>query len=299
MIYLLYGSDTYRSRKKLQEIIAEYQRKMGGVYDFHKLDAAEDNLSSLKSLTDMQSLFSKKKLVVVENVFTDLEDTDLLVKSIEKIRDSRDVVAVLWDKAVDKKKLLFIEKIATKVQEFKSLTGASLQKFIEDESGKRGLKLYPAHLLKINGLGSDLWAVTRELDKLMVAGNEAMLEKENAFDEKKIFDLADTFFSQRKIALQVLLQLLHQGEDEFGIFTYLANHARKLLIIKSYLENRQPVPSSLGIHPYIVQKSSSILREIPMKKLEKILVRFFEEDGKIKIGLSSPQESLLNILYAI
>jgi len=64
MIYSLYGPDTYRSRQKLKEIIAEFQKKSGNALSLEKFDAEEDDFSKIVSAAENQSLFQEKKLVV-------------------------------------------------------------------------------------------------------------------------------------------------------------------------------------------------------------------------------------------
>src|SRR3989344_824222 len=70
MIYFLYGADSYRSREKLREIIGGYREKHGNFLNFSRFDAEDQNLTDLKIAGKMQSLFSPKQMVVIENVFS-------------------------------------------------------------------------------------------------------------------------------------------------------------------------------------------------------------------------------------
>lgn len=117
--------------------------------------------------------------------------------------------------------------------------------------------------------------------------------------EATVFHLGDSFFSSPRAGIKTLLELLHQGHDDFSLFAYLSNHARTLLTVKSYAEKNLPVPSSHGIHPFVVKKTSALVRPMAQEYLRKHVRRFFEEDIKIKTGLSKPKESLLNILTGI
>lgn len=296
MIYLLYGEDTYRSRRKLREIAQEYRKKTAGVLDFHKIDAEENDLSALKYAYESSSLFSKKKLIIVENVFSDSCDADLLMKSVIGLKDSKDVIIILWgNEPPPAAKIKSIGRCASKTQEFKNLSGSRLTSWTLEEAKNRGLKLFPARLAYLARFGNDLWALSNELDKL-AADSELGLGGNKTFPEKKIFDLGDVFFTSKRAALHNLLQLIYQGEDEFGIFAYLANHSRVLLTVKTYAQERQPLPPTSGIHPFVAKKAAVTARDSSIKKLERWHEKFFEEDLKIKTGQTTPREALLNIL---
>jgi len=195
-----------------------------------------------------------------------------------------------------KKQLKKIEKLTNKIQEFKSLSREQARRWVNDEAKKRGIRLYPALLTEFDMLGSNLWSLSNELDKLALSSLPAASRKLPA--NVSIFSIGDTFFSSRQHAIRSALQLLHQGHDDHSMFSYLANHARTLLTVKSFSEKRQPVPHSFGIHPYVVKKASSLVRPLSVGSLRACLHCFFEEDHKIKTGLAKPKDSLFTILFS-
>ena len=299
MIYILYGPDTYRSRRKLNEIISEYREKIGSAFDLHRLDADEDDLSGLKTLLGTQSLFSPKKLVIVENALASADKLETLKNVFASFKNSPDTVMVLWDRGLDentKKRLEEIKSLASKIQEFKNLTGEALRRWTEEQASSRGIRLYPVHWAHFAALGSDLWSISNELDKIALLEDGEMASP--LFTERTVFQLSDTFFTHPKDALRHLLALIHHGHDEFQLFSYLANHNRKLLLIKHHLDQGRAIPKNLGIHPYVLQKTSPILRQVPSGRLEEFLRRFFTEDFKIKTGLARPAESLFHLLIS-
>lgn len=111
-----------------------------------------------------------------------------------------------------------------------------------------------------------------------------------------IFRLGDTFFSSPQEGLRELLRLFNFGHDDFNLFSYLASHARTLLIVRHYFEDKKPVPSRHGIHPFVVKKVSAIVRALPLVFWHRALCRFFEDDHKIKTGLIKPKDSLISML---
>lgn len=111
-----------------------------------------------------------------------------------------------------------------------------------------------------------------------------------------VFEIGDVFFTSKQIALKKLLFLLSQGFDEFNIFSYLANHARNLLIVKSYLDARRPVSPDHKIHPFVIKKATALARGISQERLKLYMRRFFEADIMIKTGIMKPGDAIINIL---
>lgn len=238
MIYFLYGSDTQKSRRKLNEIIEEYRKKHGDL-NAHHFDAEETELERVKEALEAGSLFSPKKLVVIKYFFESKWDRDKFYKILEGAKDSADNIVLLWDREVAEKEIKAVASYCKKVQEFK--------------------------LSKIKAQRSNV----------------------------DIFRLGDTFFVSPREGLRCLLGLLYQGYDEFNLFAYLANHARTLLIVRHYSENKKPVPLQHGLHPYVVKKALALTGTISYDRLSRMISRFFSEDQKIKTGVTKPRDSLI------
>lgn len=246
MLFILYGPDRYRSRKKLNEIIAEYRAKTGSDLNMHRIDMEEQDPATLKAMLEVQSLFAPKKLVIVEYPWSaqNAAGADVLAERMKEIASSKELIVLLWDvelNPVQKKQIAKFGKHANKSQEFK-------------------------------------------------------MPSPVPSDKLTIFQLGDAFFQNRTAAMRILWELVDRGEDEFGIFSYLAGHARTLATVKYYADKRQPIPASQKIHPFVAKKAAGIVRGLSLGDLTGTMRRFFEEDVKIKTGLSKPAESLMNIL---
>src|SRR3989338_5524638 len=135
MIYILYGPGTYRSRQKLKEIIAEFQKKSGNALSLEKFDAEEDDFSKIVSAAENQSLFQEKKLVVIERFFTSKKTAyETLKKKLKQWQESKTNVFIFWDEDVAaKKEFKEFLKFAEKSQEFKELAPAQIRSFIDKE----------------------------------------------------------------------------------------------------------------------------------------------------------------------
>ena len=297
MLYLLYGADTYRSRRKLREIIEEYRAKAGSSLNLHRVDAEDHDAAELKALAGNSSLFSAKKLIVVERGLSNAGYAETLSSVIKEKKNKGDAVFVLWEEEIAEeaqKRFAEIKSLCDKAQEFRRLDGLALNRWIRREAAGRNLNLVSSDAMYLSSFGSDLWALSGELDKMALGA--AIGVGTGAYDEHLIFRLGDAFFTSHKDALKAMMLLRERGEDPLKILSYLTGHARILLAVKSAVGERRPVPSELGVHPYVVKKASLQAETLSFERLSSALCGFFEEDWKIKTGLSRPSESLARML---
>lgn len=295
MIYFLYGSDTYRSRQKLRDIIAEYRVRYGSDLNLHRFDAEDDDPAALKQIGESSGLFAAKKLIVVEYGLSSDRSFDALAALAAHSARDPDTLVVLWDRELDaagKQRLIEIQKNFTKIQKFVPLTGAQRERWIREEAGRRKADLSPSEVRALAASGGDSWGIAQAIEKSALGTRIAAAGPAGT----NVFALGDAFFTSRRDGLRRLLEFLHDGQDEFGLFSYLANHSRTLALVKHYSDQKKPVPPSHGIHPFVAKKSAALVRGIETGRLIGFLHDFFEEDWRIKTGLSNPQQSLLNIL---
>lgn len=298
MNYFLYGADTYRSRQKLHEITDAYRAKFGARVDFARINADEDGLAPLKEAAGTASLFSAKKMIVVERAYATGEKTDELAAILRKIKGSQDTIAVFWEGELneDEKELAFIKNLMDKSQEFVLLAGESLRRWIEEEAKRRGVRLVASDRAQLALHGNNLWAVANELEKIAVSGQRGRLAPPLASRHATVFDLGDSFFTNRAAAVQTLMSLLEQGEDEMKIFSYLAGYARTLLTLKDYASRGRVVPSSSGIHPFVVKKTARLVAALDGRVLASSLKNFCEADVAVKTGIAKPADAMLRML---
>ena len=295
MIYALYGSDTYRSRKKMNQIIEAYREKAGAGFNLHRFYAGDQDMGELRAVMDLQSLFTPKKLVVVEGAFT--EHMAEVMPYAKLWKDAKDQHLVLFHEVLDaqaKKQIKKWEPILTQSQEFNELTGAHKEQWVRRESAERGVSLSPAHMRRLADGAMDSWSVAQEIEKIAVGGGGEIIRITGV--TPTVFDLGDAFFTEKKRAIGILHRLLQDGEEEFGLFSYLVNRSRAIVAIKQCSEERRPVPSWLKLHPFVVKKTESLARSLTPAQCAAFMKRFFEEDFRIKVGLSSPRDSLMGML---
>lgn len=238
MIIFLYGPDSYRRRKKLNEIIGEYRRKhlSEEYFDFSALGApADEEFFRFQEFVSHNSLFEKNKLAVLENLFEaefSGKNETIISDFLKANLESRDLILILCENKKPVKKFGFLLKKPVLSQEFEVLKGAPFAYFIKKEAEKRNIQLAPAALNFLTTVfEGDTWALINELDKLSLLGSKKFKEEEltalvdyyKPLESSSFFyglnDFFNPFLGRRIIALE---KLLLYGEEPAKIFNILA-----------------------------------------------------------------------------
>ncbi len=299
MNYLLCGADTYRSRQKLHEITNAYRAKSGSDADIAWVDGDKDGLARLVEAAGTSSLFSRKKMIVARRLLASAVAREKLAAWLEKNKGVGGVIVLLWEEELDPTDagIADIRRAMDKIQEFSPLSVAALGRWIREEATRRGVRVSTAEVAVLSAHGGNLWAIANELEKIALGGaRSSKLGCEGFAQDKGVFRLGDVFFTDRKAALPILAGLLESGGEEMRIFSYLAGHARTLLVLKAYAAAGERIPKDSGIHPFVVQKTARLVAGLDLGMLQKTLEKFFEEDVRIKTGGTKPQEALVRIL---
>lgn len=120
MLYLIYGGDTIRSKKRLKELKEFWKKKYAGepIIAFD-----EDNASGeeLKNFAKGTSLFHQKHLIVLNRVLENDEIGEVIIKNFPMIKNSENVF-LFWEEKINAKtKNLFLKNQA-KIEIFDSKT---------------------------------------------------------------------------------------------------------------------------------------------------------------------------------
>src|SRR5689334_19588359 len=94
MIIFLYGVDSYRSRKKLEEIVDHYKQAKKSGLNLRYLDASQADFADFYNSFRTSSMFDEKKLVIVKNVFASKKFQEELLPVIKELESLKDVVVL-------------------------------------------------------------------------------------------------------------------------------------------------------------------------------------------------------------
>lgn len=278
MIILLYGADSFRSRRFLQELKNKFIKDLDpNSHSFSVVDGQSATLSSISEQINTGSLFVKKRFVVIENIFKNKSEKIFseLTPYLEKLTKSDENILVFRDEAIEgakvlkapAKKLLAFFKLQPYTQEFKTLTPAQLLTFIKKEAAlyKKDISA-PAAALLIDLTGGDLWQTATEIKKLSFCNDEPLIKSElikamvpGSYDEN-IFGLTDAISAKnKKAAINLLAEQYAAGLSDEYLLTMLTRQFKILLQIRGALDakmNPADMASRLKIHPYVAQKGA-------------------------------------------
>ena len=142
MIYLLHGTDTIKSRKKLHALLDSMFAKKPDA-SIVRVEVGGFDENELKEFVGGQGLFVSKYIIVFDNLFTDKEVKEVLLKNLKEISKSENIFIFLEEK-LNKTELNKFEKYAEKIQIFGGLTSEKSDKFdifsLANALGKRDKK---------------------------------------------------------------------------------------------------------------------------------------------------------------
>ena len=113
MIYFIYGEDSYRAKRKLEEIILGYKKIHKSGLNLIYIDAAKENFKDFYSNLKINSMFSEKKLIILKNVFENAKFQEDFLENIKNLEDIKDIIVIYEDNAPDQRTKFF--KVTAKI----------------------------------------------------------------------------------------------------------------------------------------------------------------------------------------
>lgn len=234
MIIFLYGPDSYRRRKKLNEVVGEYQRKHSNLtLEYFDLEM-DDEFNRLQEFALSRSLFKDVKMAVIGGIF-EIEFKKEVKQFLKSQLKTDDLTLVISSdqKPVEDSKFLTEKPVLS--QEFENLSGERLKFFIRKEAQSRNIDLTPQAVnFLAENFKENTWGLITELEKISSVGKKSLdtaeLQKFGDFYESpNIFDFIGLFLRgnfNRKTALRNLELLFLSHEEPAKIFNILASMSR-------------------------------------------------------------------------
>lgn len=344
MIIFLYGEDSFRSRRKLNDLKDKFLREVDpSGNSLVILDGESATMEKINESISASSLLSKKRMVIIENLFLNKTQTifNQLNDYFKKKKKSDlpagssclpagrsakagDNIIIFLDSISSEEKLpkykdsLFKTLVKEKyAQEFKSLSNTESTNWTKKEVEARGGKISASAAAELTSLlGSDLWQINNEIDKLinfkagqkLHLGNDekgTVIEKEDVknlvrgqFDEN-IFALTDAISARNKsAAVKLLEEQIEAGLTDSYLLTMITRQFRIMLRIRQGLDSgltSRKLITLLKLHPFVVQKGINQVRNFTLVSLKSILSKLIEIDYLMKSGKGEirPMLSLL------
>jgi len=319
MLVFLFGKDSFRSYEKLKDIIQRYQEKYPETLSFRQVNLLGQDFLSLKNLLEASSLFEEKKLIIFRDAFVlKSEEQKKLVELLKegKIAKEENSIIVFYEKDdVDQRTSLFkFLKEKAKTQKFSSLNRLQAknwtEKMIDDYFPE--LKMSDSAIAFLaDNLGSDLWRIYQELNKLsdyqksvkkpVIAGED--IKELVAFPvETDIFKTIDAVAQKnKKAALRALAYHFKNLEPELKILAMFEYQFRSLVRIRSLMDEGDDyyaIGRKTKIHPFALRKMYYLAHNFSMDDLKKIYDQLFDLDLGFKTGKIKDKQIALEMFVA-
>jgi len=182
--------------------------------------------------------------------------------------------------------------------------GAALENWITKRTKNLSVSIAPqAKKLLADFIGNNLRLLANELDKLATyVGKGATINIDDVrqlsaqVQEARIFDLTDAL-AQRNCqqALNILHDLLSDGEPPLKLLSTITTQIRSLLLVKELAQKGMRAPqiaSTLGIAPFIVDKSLRQVGKFSPAQLERAYRQLLATDAALKRSRLTPEMAL-------
>lgn len=227
-----------------------------------------------------------------------------LAEHIPAIPESTVLVVLLEEPAEASSALLKAAEKYGKVVQSTIPKGAALEKWIAKRAQSLGARIAPdAVTLLANFVGGNLRLLANELDKLATySGKDGMITAETVrqlsaqVQEARIFDLTDAIAQRnRKQALNILHDLLSDGEPPLKLLTLITSQVRTLLLVKELAQKgmRGPqIASTVGMAPFVADKALRQVGNFTAPQLEGAYRQLLSTDAALKRSRMEPEMAL-------
>jgi DNA polymerase-3 subunit delta len=307
MLILLYGKDTYRMRRKLEEIVKHYKKIHQSGLNLKYLDCQTSKkflFSDFKDELRQSPMFKEKKLLIITNVFADSGFGASFLKEKEAFLKLDNIILFYQPGEIDKRQKLFkFLKEKAKCQEFDLLAGSKLRNWVGNEFKQNKTAITREALERLcDFVGSDLWRMSNEIKKLAAfkigntiqAEDVEILVRQNI--ESDIFKTIDAVAEKnKKKAFELLGRHLTEGDSPLYLLSMIGYQFKNILMVKDLTQrgcSYSLLSRRSGLHPFVVQKSYYQSQKFSFPELKKIYQNIFQADLDIKTGKLDPRTAL-------
>ncbi|MBI4653210.1 DNA polymerase III subunit delta [Candidatus Kuenenbacteria bacterium] len=315
MFIFLYGEDTFRSKEKLKELIKKFQKEI----DFFNsniliLEGEKMDINKLEQAISTGGFLATKRMIIIKNLFNSPVNDKILEKILNILNQKFENILIFWEggkidqkiirQLADKKKIFEKLKQEKYSSEFSLLAGTKLKDWVKKRIENQGAKIENQALENlVTMIGSDLWRMSNEIDKLCAYKFEKVILKEDVDllvmpkINENIFNLVDAIGNKNKtLALKLINNQLEINNSAYYLLSMIIRQFRILLQIKDLILKNQPI-SQLKLHPFVIQKASIQAKKYSMDALKNIYQQLLEMDIQLKTSQIKPK-ILFNLFIA-
>ncbi|MFA6307495.1 MAG: DNA polymerase III subunit delta [Patescibacteria group bacterium] len=308
MLFFYYGQDSFRASQKIEAIKTKFKEKIDpGGHNIQSLDGETMSPDDFFQAVSVMGFLADKKLIIVKNIFDNkkLKDwQDSLIKFLDSQGDTPEENYIIFFQNNKPDSRLKLYKRLSRLkfsEEFDPLSYGQLQTWVKNKFSKHDKSISaPALDLLISYLGSDLWQINNEINKLVSFAKDDINEEDvrslvQANIDENIFKLIDAIGDKDKaLALKLIEEKLDNGVNHQYILTMIIRQYRLLIKAKSLgdkAKNYFALMQVLKVPKFIAQKTYQQSQMYSLEQLKKIYKYLLYLDEKFKS--SSGQEKVL------
>jgi DNA polymerase III subunit delta len=309
--YTVIGEDAYLVQEAVVSIKNHFE-DLGVNFDFNFecLYFSEKKAADVVDVIETLPMMSPYRLVLIKEAHLIKEkDWDLLKKSIEKGLDHT-VVVFIHEAKFDKRKKIY-KWISSQTQLVELVTPYENQVpvWIHYMAQKNGLSLDQGAALQLLHLvGVDLTEINNEIlklknyyqdqkTKLVIDDILKVVSKKRI---ESVFDLTACVASGNKPqSLQLLTDLIDQGQNEVGVISLISRHMR---ILKKILEHsnlglsQKQLSAKIGVSPFFINQYLEQSRKWNLDKMNTVFDLLLDTDKALKTSPLSSKIWLENFV---
>jgi len=293
-VYLFLGTEEFLILQALASLRTKSMPAEALPFNFSEWDCRSSDPVSILQAAATFPMMSPRRLVVVTGI-EELDETGKEALAAYVAAPEAKTVLVLAAAALDRRSR-FYRKLheSAAVIECERLKGPALERWAAAAFARNGYRLSPRGIQKLVDLaGSDLHTLSHEIEKLILyAGNEKTIRDESidalvqATRQHGIFELTAAMGKRdRKLALQLLANLLEAGEEPLPILGMMARHFRQVITARELLDaGRQPqeIGPIIRIPEFLLGEFLRQVRALEPGLAQTMIQRLAKADLRIK-----------------
>ena len=324
MLYILTGPDGFSLSQALEEIRSGLGDPAALATCTTVLDGQKVSSDELKHICETVPFLSEKRLVIIRGLIGRLEararpgrsgagraaqqDHGEFSACLAQIPETT-VVVMTEDEIPNNSRLLGELSPRAIYRTFPLLKEAALRPWVQNQTMQSGgsISAQAVNLL-CQLVGSNLWTMSNEIDKLVLYANGRRIEEADVkslvgyTQDTSVFALIDAIVDFRaEQAGQLLQQLLRHGAAPAYLLFMLDRQFRMIIIAKELREKRRPEPAiqaKLGLFSeYALRRTLEQAGRYSLPRLKQIYRQLLEADLAMKTGRYD-SELALDLLVA-
>ncbi len=331
MLCILYGEDDFSRQQALDGIKSTIGDETALATNTTVLDALQATVDHLQAVTGAMPFLAEKRLVIINGLLERFEprarsgrrkksagasnrqnEYQPLADCLVAVPEST-VVLLVDGKISHKNPLLGALSAKAQVKSFPLLrderNDRKLSRWIESRVAGRGGSISPqAITLLTNYVGSNLWIMASEIDKLVLFTGGRQIEADDVkrvvsyVQEARVFDLVDAILEFRGgVAEKLAEQLMQRGASPAYLLVMLTRQARLIVRVKELKSQRRSEAEIMDrlemASPFVLRRTLEQAGRYSMARLKEVYHRLLQTDLAIKTGRYNA-DLALNILIA-